>query len=163
MPGNPWYPNFAPLTLGVKFRSDVPGAVNGIRFYKGAGNNGPHIGLLYNSAGTLLAQATFTGETASGWQQVNFSSPVPIAAGTTYVGLTLRPRALPWIRTTSPRPVRTTRRCMPYAPAWTASTASTPLPNSRSRSFPPSATRTATTGSTSPSPPLASCPRDRIR
>ena len=33
----------------------------------------------------LLAQATFTNETASGWQQVNFSSPVTITADTTYV------------------------------------------------------------------------------
>jgi hypothetical protein len=32
-----------------------------------------------------LATATFSGETASGWQQVNFSSPVAVTAGTTYV------------------------------------------------------------------------------
>ena len=36
-------------------------------------------------SGTLLASATFTNESASGWQQVNFSNPVPITAGTTYV------------------------------------------------------------------------------
>src|SRR5207247_2574260 len=66
-------------------RSDVSGSVTGIRFYKGAGNNGTHTGLLYSSTGTPLAQATFSGETASGWQQVNFSSAVPIAANTTYV------------------------------------------------------------------------------
>src|SRR5213078_770360 len=72
-------------TLGVKFRSDVNGSVTGIRFYKGAGNNGTHTGLLYSSAGAVLAQATFSGETASGWQQVNFSSPVAILANTTYI------------------------------------------------------------------------------
>jgi Domain of unknown function (DUF4082) len=55
-------------TLGVKFRYDVAGTINGIRFYKGAGNAGTHMGLLYSSTGTLLGQATFTGETASGWQ-----------------------------------------------------------------------------------------------
>ena len=33
----------------------------------------------------FLATATFTNETASGWEQVNFSSPVAITAGTTYV------------------------------------------------------------------------------
>jgi hypothetical protein len=32
-----------------------------------------------------FAQATFTGETTSGWQQVNFSTPVSIVAGQTYV------------------------------------------------------------------------------
>ena len=84
VPSTPWY-NDAPATLGVKFRSDVSGSVTGIRFYKGAGNNGTHIGLLYSSTGTPLAQATFSGETASGWQQVNFSSAVSIAANTTYI------------------------------------------------------------------------------
>ena len=84
MPSSPWN-NDSPVTLGVKFRSDAGGSVTGIRFYKGAGNNGTHTGLLYSSTGTLLAQATFSGETASGWQQVSFSSPVSIAANTTYI------------------------------------------------------------------------------
>src|SRR5439155_449006 len=50
-----------------------------------AGNNGTHIGLLYSSGGTLLAQATLSGETASGWQQVSFATPVAISANTTYI------------------------------------------------------------------------------
>ncbi|HUI53566.1 MAG TPA: SBBP repeat-containing protein, partial [Bryobacteraceae bacterium] len=62
VPGNPWY-NASPLTLGLKFRSDVTGTITGIRFYKGAGNTGTHIGLLYSSSGTLLGQATFINET----------------------------------------------------------------------------------------------------
>ena len=41
-----------------------------------------HIGDLWSSTGALLASATFSGETASGWQQVNFSTPVQIQAGT---------------------------------------------------------------------------------
>jgi hypothetical protein len=84
VPAIPWY-NDAPVTLGVKFRSDVSGLVTGIRFYKGAGNNGTHIGLLYSRTGTLLAQTTYTGETAAGWQQVSFPSAVSIAANTTYI------------------------------------------------------------------------------
>ena len=40
---------------------------------------------MWSSTGTLLATATFTNETASGWQTVTFSNPVAIAAGTTYV------------------------------------------------------------------------------
>jgi hypothetical protein len=71
--------------LGVKFSSDTGGYITGIRFYKGAGNTGTHIGYLWSSTGTLLASATFTGETALGWQQVNFSLPVAIQAHTTYV------------------------------------------------------------------------------
>jgi hypothetical protein len=73
------------LQLGMKFRSSVNGTVTGVRFYKQTGNAGTHIGQLYNSTGGLLAQATFVNETASGWQQVDFSSPVAITANTTYV------------------------------------------------------------------------------
>ena len=40
---------------------------------------------MWTGAGALLASATFTGETASGWQQVNLAQPVPITAGQTYV------------------------------------------------------------------------------
>ncbi|MGZ6869489.1 MAG: DUF4082 domain-containing protein, partial [Frankiaceae bacterium] len=71
--------------LGVKFRADTSGIITGLRFYKGAGNTGTHVGHLWSRTGTLLASATFTGETASGWQQVNFSSPVAVSANTTYV------------------------------------------------------------------------------
>src|SRR5204863_514101 len=84
-PGTPSYNDPNPVTLGVKFRSDISGSVTGVRFYKAGGNTGTHIGLLYNNSGTLLAQATFTGETASGWQQVNFSVPVSVAPNTTYI------------------------------------------------------------------------------
>jgi hypothetical protein len=71
--------------LGVKFRSDVAGTVSGVRFYKGAGNTGTHSGHLWSSTGTLLASVTFGAETASGWQEADFASPVAIAANTTYV------------------------------------------------------------------------------
>jgi len=73
------------VELGVKFQSDQAGFVQGIRFYKGATNTGTHVGNLWSSTGALLASATFTSETASGWQQVMFGSPVAIAANTTYV------------------------------------------------------------------------------
>src|SRR4029453_4589032 len=73
------------VQLGVKFRSDVAGFVTGVRFYKSAANTGPHVGSLWSTAGTVLATATFSGETASGWQQVTFPSPVAIAANTVYV------------------------------------------------------------------------------
>jgi Domain of unknown function (DUF4082) len=75
----------ASVELGVKLRSDVSGAITGVRFYKGYGNKGTHVGSLWSASGTRLAQATFSGETASGWQQVRFARPVAVAAGTTYV------------------------------------------------------------------------------
>ncbi len=73
------------IEVGVKFRSDVAGYITGVRFYKGALNTGTHIGSLWSSTGQLLAQATFSNETATGWQQVTFSQPVAINANTTYV------------------------------------------------------------------------------
>jgi Domain of unknown function (DUF4082)/Bacterial Ig domain/Putative Ig domain/Immunoglobulin domain len=73
------------VELGVSFKSDVNGYITGIRFYKSAANTGTHVGNLWSSTGTLLASATFTGETASGWQQVNFANPVAVTANTVYV------------------------------------------------------------------------------
>ncbi len=78
-------PDNDPVELGVKFKSDVAGSITGIRFYKASTNTGIHTGSLWSSTGTLLASATFNAETASGWQQVNFSSPVEIAPNTVYV------------------------------------------------------------------------------
>jgi hypothetical protein len=74
-----------PVELGVKFKADLNGAITGIRFYKSSNNTGTHVGSLWNSSGALLASATFTNETPSGWQQVSFSTPVTITAATVYV------------------------------------------------------------------------------
>ena len=73
------------VELGVKFQASTTGAITGIRFYKDPQNTGTHVADLWSAAGTLLASATFTNETASGWQQVNLSTPVIVTAGTTYV------------------------------------------------------------------------------
>ena len=74
-----------PVELGVKFRSDVDGSVTGLRFYKSAANSGTHVGNLWTSTGANLAHVTFAGETTSGWQQMNFATPVSITANTVYV------------------------------------------------------------------------------
>ena len=73
------------IEVGVKFRADSNGSISGIRFYKAKSNTGTHIGNLWTSSGALLATATFAGETSSGWQQVNFATPVAIIANTIYV------------------------------------------------------------------------------
>jgi hypothetical protein len=78
-------PTYAPIELGVKFRSDVAGTITGIRFYKAPGDNSQHTGSLWSSTGALLATGVFTNETASGWQQLTFTTPVAIAANTTYI------------------------------------------------------------------------------
>jgi hypothetical protein len=73
------------VELGVKFQSSVAGRITAIRFYKGPQNTGTHTAHLWSATGTSLATATFAGETASGWQQVNLPTPVAIAANTIYV------------------------------------------------------------------------------
>jgi hypothetical protein len=75
----------SPVELGLKFRSDINGFIKGVRFYKAVGNNGTHVGNLWSTTGMLLATTTFTAESASGWQEMLFSGPVPVLANTTYV------------------------------------------------------------------------------
>ena len=85
MPTVPAFNDPSAIELGVKFQTDVVGQITGIRFYKGAGNTGTHIGNLWTGTGQLLATATFVNETAMGWQQVDFASPVAVTPNTTYV------------------------------------------------------------------------------
>ena len=94
VPGNVEVADTDSIELGVKFRSDAAGYISGLRFYKGLNNGGTHVGSLWAADGTLLARATFTGETASGWQQVSFASPVAIAADTVYVASYFAPQGL---------------------------------------------------------------------
>lgn len=75
----------SPVELGVRFRAARTGSVSGIRFYKGPGNNGPHIGHLWSDAGELLGTVAFTDESATGWQQARFAAPVAVQAGRDYV------------------------------------------------------------------------------
>ena len=146
--------------LGVRFPADVPARITGLRFYKCAGNTGMHTGTLWSATGPLLATVTFPGETASGWQQANFASPVPGDART---------------RCTSPRTTpngQLRRRRDVFAatsvdngPLHALSTGgggserrvSTPSPPSGSR---PDCARPGTTGSTSCSRPGGSGPAD---
>jgi hypothetical protein len=97
-----WGPAVAPKTIdsgdtaatevGVKFKVDTFGVVTGIRFYKATGNTGTHIGNLWSSSGQLLASATFSGESGSGWQQVNFTQPVSLNKDTTYIASYFAPK-----------------------------------------------------------------------
>ena len=73
------------VELGVRFRSDVDGFITGIRYYKTSGNTGTHTGTLWSNSGVNMATVTFTGESASGWQEATFNEPVEIDAGITYV------------------------------------------------------------------------------
>ena len=74
------------VELGVKFQASTDGSITGLRFYKGPDNDGAHTADLWNATtGELLATTPFTDETPEGWQQVNFTQPVQITGGETYV------------------------------------------------------------------------------
>ncbi|MGR9349479.1 DUF4082 domain-containing protein (plasmid) [Rhizobium leguminosarum] len=73
------------VELGLRFQATTAGFVEGIRFYKGFYNIGDHVVSLWSADGTRLATGVSVGESLSGWQTVLFSSPIQIAAGTTYV------------------------------------------------------------------------------
>jgi hypothetical protein len=75
----------AAVTLGVRFTVDTPGTISAIKFYKGAGNTGSHVGTLWNANGTQLATGTFSNESSAGWQTLTLGTPVSVTTGTTYV------------------------------------------------------------------------------
>ena len=70
--------------LGMKFRSARSGKISAIRYWKASSDAGTHIGRIWDASGTLLASVTFSGETASGWQQQALAAPLSILANTTY-------------------------------------------------------------------------------
>ncbi|WP_327045244.1 DUF4082 domain-containing protein [Microbispora sp. NBC_01189] len=84
-PGTAASTDLGSLELGVKFTADKPGFITGVRFYKGPGNTGAHVGNLWTASGQNLATGTFTGESESGWQTLTFTAPVQVTSGTTYV------------------------------------------------------------------------------
>ena len=71
--------------LGMSFTSSAAGQFTAVRFYKATSESGTHTGRIWSSTGTLLGSVTFTNETASGWQQQALTTPITIAANTTYV------------------------------------------------------------------------------
>ena len=57
-----------------------------IRFYKSAANTGTHVGSLWSACGERLGDSRLQQRNRqSGWQQVNFSTPVDVHPNTTYV------------------------------------------------------------------------------
>jgi hypothetical protein len=71
--------------LGMRFTPLVSGKITHIRYYRSPSEPSiTHVGKIWNSSGTLLASATFTGETSSGWQQVALTSPLQLAANQQY-------------------------------------------------------------------------------
>jgi hypothetical protein len=70
--------------LATKIHSTQSIHVTAIRFYKASAESGTHVGTLWDATGHMLAQVTFTNETASGWQTATLSTPVDLAANADY-------------------------------------------------------------------------------
>jgi hypothetical protein len=74
-----------PNNIGVQFQASENGTISGIRFYKEPDDTGTHTGTLWTSSGTELATGTFADEPTQGWAELDFSNPVAVTAGATYV------------------------------------------------------------------------------
>ncbi len=85
VPSSPDITDGVPYELGMKFRSAKAGNITAIRHFKAVSDTGTHVGRIWSSTGTLLASVTFTGESASGWQQQALTTPLSVTANTTYI------------------------------------------------------------------------------
>ncbi|WP_245919911.1 DUF4082 domain-containing protein [Melittangium boletus] len=85
VPGTAVQADTKAVEVGVRFRSNVAGTINALRFYRGTGNASGYVARLWTLSGTLLAQVPVRDGRIPGWQEGTLSSPVPITAGTTYV------------------------------------------------------------------------------
>jgi hypothetical protein len=73
------------MEMGVKITVTQPAQLEAVRYFRDAAETGTHVGRVWSSSGTLLASASYTGETATGWQEATLSTPVKLVPGTTYV------------------------------------------------------------------------------
>jgi hypothetical protein len=76
-----------PVEVGVKFRTDVDGNVNAVRFYRSVPNSSGYKVNIWSAEGELLGTGKAiegTGPTP-GWQAVQIYPPVALKAGQTYV------------------------------------------------------------------------------
>ncbi|WP_158558142.1 DUF4082 domain-containing protein, partial [Spongiactinospora gelatinilytica] len=78
------YRDRSAVELGTRFTASRDGWALGVRFFKAKGDRGGHTGSLWDSHGRRVARVTFTGESATGWQQAHFAEPVRIKAGRVY-------------------------------------------------------------------------------
>ena len=85
------WPDYESITVGVEVEVTESGTIDGLRYYKGWRNSGQHVGALYSRSGRLLAEATFTEQPGSGWQEVELSSPVRVRQGQTVTAAVFMP------------------------------------------------------------------------
>jgi hypothetical protein len=85
VPGTAVQADTKAVEVGVRFRSNVAGTIEALRFYRGTGNPSGYVARLWTQTGTLLAQVPVQDGRIPGWQEATLSTPVPITAGSTYV------------------------------------------------------------------------------
>lgn len=62
----------------------MSGKVTHVRCYKVPEETGSHVGRIWSDTGAQLVQQPFAGETTSGWQEVQLTTPLQITAGVRY-------------------------------------------------------------------------------
>jgi Domain of unknown function (DUF4082) len=80
------YPESTAYTFGVKVQFNQPGLITGVKFYKASFNlqTVHYISVWDKATGVELVRGTTSGETASGWQEGLFATPLVVQAGKTY-------------------------------------------------------------------------------
>ena len=86
-PAIPVEPDLKPVELGMKFRSNVPGKISAIQFYRTVPINSGYVVHLWDEQGNLLGDgvAIEGQQPTPGWQTVQVYPPVSIEAGKTYI------------------------------------------------------------------------------
>lgn len=107
-----------PVELGLRFKATAAGSVTGVRFYKDRRNTGTHLGRLWDTQGRQLANATFTNESASGWQTVTFAKPVALTVGQEYIVSYYTPTGYYGITTDYFKQARTNKALTAPANTW---------------------------------------------
>jgi endonuclease/exonuclease/phosphatase family metal-dependent hydrolase len=85
VPGTAVQDDTRAVEVGVRFRSNVSGTVEALRFYRGTGNANGYTAHLWSQPGTLLAQVPVKDGRIPGWQEAPLPTPVPLSAGALYV------------------------------------------------------------------------------
>jgi len=76
-----------PVELGVKFRTDLEGSVNAVRFFRAVPIDSGYVVHIWSATGELLGagMAVEGQQPAPGWQTIDVYPPVSVKAGVTYV------------------------------------------------------------------------------
>lgn len=81
-------PGVTSIVVGTKFRADSAGSIVGIRWQRSSVGQPALEVALFSGTTNISGTRTITGQTASGWQRMDFASPVAIAANTIYTAAT---------------------------------------------------------------------------